>query len=61
MSAVQLGRDYDANEVAADDKYRGQTLLVTGTVESIDKDMFDSLVLHLASDQETTTAFASTA
>lgn len=36
VSASQLSNDYQANEVAADNKHKGK-LLVTGTVASIDK------------------------
>lgn len=47
VSAKQLFADYHANEVAADEKYKGQNLLVSGTVTSIDKDAFGNIVLRL--------------
>ncbi len=47
VSASQLQKDYKANEVAADNKYKGKLLRVTGTVESIDKDFLDNVVLKL--------------
>lgn len=52
VTALKLWNAYDANEVAADNAYKGQSLLVTGSVASIDKDMFDNVVLHLKSPNE---------
>ena len=49
VKADALFRAYDDNEVAADQKYKGKSLLVTGTVQSIDKDFTDSIVVQLAS------------
>jgi len=49
VKADALFRAYDDNEVAADQKYKGKSLLVTGTVQSIDKDFTDSIVVKLAS------------
>lgn len=48
VTSTQLFNDYEANEVAADNKYKGKRLLVTGTVASIDKGPFGGLVLRLA-------------
>lgn len=39
VSAKQLYADYDANEVSADDKYKGKVLRVTGVIETIGKDI----------------------
>ncbi|MFY9620393.1 MAG: hypothetical protein WAM70_09950 [Pyrinomonadaceae bacterium] len=36
VTALALATAYDNNEVAADEKYNGKTLLITGKVESID-------------------------
>jgi putative nucleic acid binding protein len=47
-----LWREYDANEVAADNKYKGKVLAVSGTVASIDKDFMDNIVVHLLSPNE---------
>ena len=47
VSAVQLFRDYDENEVAADQKYKGKRLAVSGTVQSIDKNAFDNITIKL--------------
>ncbi len=49
VDAVGMWRDYDANEVAADQKYKGQVLLVRGTVDSIDKNFLGQIVVHLRS------------
>jgi hypothetical protein len=49
VDAVTLWKAYDANEVSADDAYKGKSLLVTGKVSSITKDMFDNIVVGLAS------------
>ena len=38
ITAMQLWKDYDANEVAADNKYKGKWLLVSGEVDSVTKD-----------------------
>jgi hypothetical protein len=37
VSSYELFNAYQANEVAADDRYKGKKLLVTGSVASIDK------------------------
>ena len=49
VSALQLFKDYDANEVAADEKYKGKMLLVDGVVTGIDKDFLDNIVIQLKS------------
>ena len=52
VSAVKLWSDYHANEVAADNVYKGQTLVVTGMVKGINKDAFDEAFLELATYNE---------
>lgn len=49
IAANALFRAYKDNEVSADDAYKGKRLLVTGHVASIDKDMFDHIIVRLAS------------
>ncbi len=49
VSNAQLWKEYDANEVAADERYKDRSLLVSGSIESIDKDAFGNMVLHLKS------------
>ncbi|WP_153140793.1 OB-fold protein [Paraburkholderia agricolaris] len=44
--------DYDSNEVAADQKYKGKALAIAGTVQSIDKDAFDNIVVALRTKNE---------
>lgn len=52
VSSFQLFNAYQANEVAADNKYKGKKLLVTGVVASIDKGPFGGLILRLATPNE---------
>ncbi|MET0888810.1 MAG: hypothetical protein ABWY09_01615 [Stenotrophomonas maltophilia] len=47
VTAQQLHQDYEANEIAADAKYKGKTLLISGTVESIESDFMDKPTVHL--------------
>jgi hypothetical protein len=50
VGAVRLWRDYQENEVAADTRYKGKQLRVTGTVLTVERDAADgSPVLHLLS------------
>lgn len=42
ISANQLSSAYNANELAADDKYKDKVLAVSGTVDSIGKDITDT-------------------
>lgn len=41
VTAAQLLKDFEDNELKADGKYKGKTLKVTGVVEEIDTDLFD--------------------
>ena len=41
LSADQLFAEYRANEVAADAKYKGKVVLVSGTIQAIGKDITD--------------------
>jgi len=41
LSANQLYSEYDSNEVAADFKYEGRVVIVTGTIQEIGKDIMD--------------------
>lgn len=47
VPAATLVTDYDANEVAADAKYKGKTLQVSGTIDTIGKDMLDSIYVSI--------------
>lgn len=41
LSANQLYSEYNSNEVAADFKYNGKVVIVTGTIQDIGKDIMD--------------------
>ena len=45
VNALNLWSDYHANEVAADNRYKGKRLAVQGIVTSINKDFTDSIYL----------------
>jgi hypothetical protein len=47
VQAERLFLDYQRNEVAADQKYRGRRLLVTGMVTSVNKDFTEKVYLML--------------
>ena len=47
VSAKKLLEAYEANEVAADSKYKGKILEVTGTIDSIAKGILDSIYVVL--------------
>lgn len=47
VRAIDLDAAYDANEVAADMKYKGRVLRVTGKVASIGKNFMDEVVVNL--------------
>lgn len=42
VSANQLYSEYNANEVAADSKYKGKIIIVSGTIQDIGKDIMDN-------------------
>lgn len=41
ITAAQLFKEYDANEVAASNKYKGKLIQVTGKISGIDRDLLD--------------------
>jgi hypothetical protein len=47
VGADQLVNDYNANEVAADEKYKGKVIEVSGRIDSIGKDIGDSIYVTL--------------
>lgn len=49
-TASELSRRYESNEVATDQQINGRPVLVSGRVESIDKDFWNNVVIHLAVD-----------
>ncbi|ASL48349.1 hypothetical protein bAD24_III13190 [Burkholderia sp. AD24] len=52
VTTATLFDAYDNNEVAADQTYKGKTLAIAGTVQSIDKDAFDNIVVALRTKNE---------
>ena len=51
VSAVKLYNDYNANEIAADEKYKGKIIEVTGVVRDIGNDIMDNAYVTLIGDQ----------
>lgn len=51
VTAVQLGTDYSGNEVAADTKYKGKVLLLSGTVIRVATDFPGEIDVYLQADQ----------
>ena len=54
VSAEQMLKDYESNELAADKKYKGKLIQVTGTVEKIDSELFssDEYILRISNGNE---------
>jgi hypothetical protein len=50
VTAGQLFAEYKANAVAADARYQGQVVQLTGIVDSIDRDMLDYPFVKLSSE-----------
>lgn len=48
VTATELYNDYKANEIAANARYKGKPLLITGTVRAIQSDFRDQPVVQLA-------------
>lgn len=48
VTAKQLFADYDANEISADEKYKGKPVRVTGTISSIGKDVLGDPYVQFA-------------
>lgn len=42
MSADALARAYNANEIAADEKYKGKAVIISGKIQNIGKDILGS-------------------
>jgi hypothetical protein len=61
VTATQYYKDYQENEIAADDKYKGKPIFLKGTVQSISKDISDNgyLMLGPAEGKEYTDDFES--
>ncbi len=51
ISAIDLFAEYEKNGVAADNKFKGKEIEVSGEIESIDKDILDDLFVNLKGDE----------
>lgn len=49
VSASQMAKDYESNEIAADEKYKGKMVQITGVVDGVEKDLMDNPFLSLDS------------
>lgn len=58
VTAENLFEDYHANEVSADQWYKGQRLQVSGKVQSIEKDAFNNIVIHLTTSNQFSAVWA---
>lgn len=52
VAAAELFDRYQANEVAADELFKGRAVLVTGTVAGVEKDFTDGIVIRLATSNQ---------
>lgn len=52
VNAADLFKEYEANEVAADERLKGKIVQVSGTVQAIDKDAFDKINVKLRTANE---------
>jgi uncharacterized protein (UPF0212 family) len=48
----QLNAMYEENEVKTDEELKGQTIIITGTVQEISKDFTDGIALSLVSENK---------
>ena len=51
ISASRLYKEYDANEIAADQKYKGKIIEVTGVIRDIGNDIMNNAYVTLAGDE----------
>jgi hypothetical protein len=47
VKATDLQADYQKNEVAADEKYKGKRVRVVGQLDAIEKDAFDDMIVRV--------------
>lgn len=50
VTASQLAREYNANGVSADAKYKDKRIEISGTIKSISRDILDDAYVSLAGD-----------
>lgn len=46
-TAIKLFKEYEQNEISADNKYKGKFVKVTGQIDDIGKDLFDDMYITL--------------
>ena len=51
ISASKLYKEYNENEIAADEKYKGKIIEVTGVIRDIGNDIMDSAYITLIGDE----------
>ena len=49
VGSIRLWQDYDANEVAADNRYKGKPVRVTGRVLAVEKNLMGAAMVDLTS------------
>lgn len=49
VGSIRLWQDYDANEVAADNQYKGKPVRVTGRVLAVEKNLMGAAMVDLTS------------
>lgn len=47
VSVEQILKEYEENEVSADNKYKGKKVAITGIVDSVGKDVFDDTYIKI--------------
>jgi hypothetical protein len=47
VDASTLYAEYQANQVAADQKYKGKVVVVSGIIDRIGKDLLDQTLIHM--------------
>lgn len=52
MTAKALTDEYKQNEVAADEKFKGKTVQISGTIGEIGKNAFDQMYVSIKTDLE---------
>lgn len=52
VTAFKMAADYKANEVAADAKYKGKLVEISGTVDTIGKDVIDTPFIAFATENQ---------
>ena len=51
ISASKLYKEYNENEIAADEKYKGKIIEVTGVIRDIGNDIMDNAYITLVGDE----------